>query len=156
VRISLIAAKAENNVIGLNNEIPWKAEGEQLLFKALTFNQWLLVGRKTFEPIKRLPNRKFVVLSRFGNIPESENVKVFRSIDSAIEGMESFTDHLIVAGGGEVYRETIAFADCLHLTTIHAIPEGDTFFPDVPGFFDRVFFQNFSSNIDYTYEIYQR
>ena len=61
--ISLMAAKSDNNVIGNNTEIPWKAEGEQLLFKAMTYNHWLLVGRKTFEAMGKLPNRKYAVVS---------------------------------------------------------------------------------------------
>ncbi|EPK6470324.1 TPA: dihydrofolate reductase, partial [Escherichia coli] len=49
MKVSLMAAKAKNGVIGCGPDIPWSAKGEQLLFKALTYNQWLLVGRKTFE-----------------------------------------------------------------------------------------------------------
>ncbi len=156
VKISLIAARAENNVIGLNNSMPWNARGEQLLFKALTFNQWLIVGRKTFESMGVLADRKFAVLSRGNNLKESENVRVFGSLDSALDVLGGITDHVMVAGGGEVYRETIEFADCIHLTTVHLSPEGDAFFPEVPGFFERVFSQEFSSNINYIYEIFVR
>ena len=63
MKLSLIAAVAENGVIGSGSNIPWQAKGEQLLFKAMTYNQWLLVGRKTFESMGKLPNRKHAVTS---------------------------------------------------------------------------------------------
>ncbi|WP_237249774.1 dihydrofolate reductase, partial [Salmonella enterica] len=64
LKISLISATSENGVIGNGPDIPWSAKGEQLLFKALTYNQWLLVGRKTFDSMGVLPNRKYAVVSR--------------------------------------------------------------------------------------------
>lgn len=154
MKISLIAAKADNNVIGFNNEMPWYAEGEQLLFKAMTFNQWILVGRKTFESMGLLPNRKYAVVSRnSSSIEENEQVKLFNSIGSAIDGMKKVTDHLFIAGGGEIYSETIHLADVIHLSNVHASPEGDTYFPDIPVHFKVVFNQSFKSNIDYDYTI---
>ncbi|MDZ7084297.1 dihydrofolate reductase, partial [Escherichia coli] len=56
MKISLISAVSENGVIGSGPDIPWSVKGEQLLFKALTYNQWLLVGRKTFDSMGVLPN----------------------------------------------------------------------------------------------------
>ena len=84
MKISLIAAQSENGVIGNGPEIPWSAKGEQLLFKALTYNQWLLVGRKTFESMGILPNRKYAVISKNGISPHPENVLVFSSIENAL------------------------------------------------------------------------
>ncbi|MGS3881631.1 dihydrofolate reductase, partial [Escherichia coli] len=64
MKVSLMAAKAKNGVIGCGPDIPWSAKGEQLLFKALTYNQWLLVGRKTFESMGALPNRKYGTVAK--------------------------------------------------------------------------------------------
>ncbi|WP_438826855.1 dihydrofolate reductase [Salmonella enterica] len=85
LKVSLIAAKAKNGVIGCGPDIPWSAKGEQLLFKALTYNQWLLVGRKTFESMGALPNRKYAVVTRSGWTSNDDNVVVFQSIEEAID-----------------------------------------------------------------------
>lgn len=156
MKISLMAARAENQVIGNGPDIPWQAKGEQLLFKAITYNQWLLVGRKTFESMGALPNRFYAVVSRSSDIEESDFVKVFRSIEDALAWLETVTDHVIVSGGGEIYRAMIDRADTLHLSTIHTAPEGDVLFPEVPKQFVPVFEQTFASNIDYTYQVWQR
>lgn len=156
MRLSLIAARAQNGVIGDGPRIPWRAKGEQQLFKALTYNQWLLVGRKTFESMGVLANRRYAVLTRGDTVKESERVRVFSSVDAALEGMAGATDHLIVAGGGEIYRETIGRADTLHLSEIHCEAEGEVSFPEVPAEYAVVFEQEFRSNIDYTYRIWRR
>ncbi|GAB0951049.1 hypothetical protein MZ16F91_38880 [Escherichia coli] len=93
-----MAAKAKNGVIGCGPDIPWSAKGEQLLFKALTYNQWLLVGRKTFESMGALPNRKYAVVTRSND----DNVVVFQSIEEAMDRLAEFTGHVIVSGGGEI------------------------------------------------------
>ncbi len=156
MQISLIAARSQNNVIGLNNEIPWRVEGEQLLFRALTFNHWVLVGRKTFESMGELPCRRFALLTRGSSVEETENVRIFSTLDSALQELSKVTAHLMVAGGGEVFRQLMPLAHWIHLSTIHADFEGDAFFPEVPGDFRRVYRQEFVSNVNYSYEIYGR
>ena len=156
MKISLIAAKSENNVIGFGPDIPWKAHGEQLLFKAMTYNQWLLVGRKTFESMGVLPNRKYAVVTRSDQVEESDNVMVFSSIDEALNELPNYTSHVFISGGGEIYKNTIGVADTVHISTVHIEVEGDVIFPQIPKVFKSVFRQEFSSNINYTYEILQR
>ena len=156
MKVSLIAAKSENGVIGNGPDIPWAARGEQLIFKALTFNQWLLVGRKTFQSMGVLPDRKYAIVSRSGFECADDNVLVFRSIPEAMAEMARHTKHLIVAGGGEIYKNTIGIVDTIHLSTIHINVEGDVFFPEMPQGFRAVFEQEFESNINYTYRIFQK
>ncbi|HIF0665734.1 TPA: trimethoprim-resistant dihydrofolate reductase DfrA25 [Klebsiella pneumoniae] len=156
MKVSLMAARAKNGVIGCGPDIPWSAKGEQLLFKSLTYNQWLLVGRKTFESMGPLPNRKYAVVTRSNWTAANENVVVFPSIDEAMGRLGEITDHVIVAGGGEIYHETIPMASTLHVSTIDVEPEGDVFFPNIPGKFDVVFEQQFTSNINYCYQIWQK
>ncbi|SGZ03588.1 Dihydrofolate reductase [Moritella viscosa] len=72
MKLSLMAAKSLNGIIGNGPDIPWRAKGEQLLFKAMTYNQWLLVGRKTFESMGSLPNRKYAVISRSDFVSEDK------------------------------------------------------------------------------------
>lgn len=156
MKLSMMAACAENRVIGNGPDIPWQAKGEQLLFKALTFNQWLLVGRKTFESMGQLPNRRYAVVSRSASVKASDDVMVFASVDEALETMAGYTDHLMVAGGGQIYKSLIERVDTLHLSTIHTRADGDVHFPELPQHLEAVFEQRFASNIDYTYRIWQR
>lgn len=151
-----MAAKSKNGIIGNGPDIPWSAKGEQLLFKAITYNQWLLVGRKTFESMGTLPNRKYAVITRSDFVSEDENVMVFSSIESALRQLEDITDHVIVSGGGEIYRSLISTVDTLHISTIDIETEGDVVFPEIPDSFHLVFEQNFQSNINYYYQIWQR
>ncbi|ECD1073456.1 TPA: trimethoprim-resistant dihydrofolate reductase DfrA [Salmonella enterica subsp. enterica serovar Typhi] len=151
MKISLISATSENGVIGNGPDIPWSAKGEQLLFKALTYNQWLLVGRKTFDSMGVLPNRKYAVVSRKGISSSNENVLVFPSIEIALQELSKITDHLYVSGGGQIYNSLIEKADIIHLSTVHVEVEGDINFPKIPENFNLVFEQFFLSNINYTY-----
>lgn len=156
MKISLIAAKSENGIIGNGPDIPWSAKGEQLLFKALTHNQWLLMGRKTFESMGLLPNRKYAVVSKQGITSAPENVLVFDSIESALQELPKITDHLFISGGGQIYSQLIDKADTIHVSTIHKNVDGDVPFPAMPSGHKLVFEQFFYSNIDYTYQIWQR
>ncbi len=156
MKLSLMAAKSENGIIGAGREIPWHVKGEQLLFKAMTFNQWLLVGRKTFESMGILPNRKYAVVSKSGAVQPSDNVLIFSSINQAIKKMADRTNQIIVAGGGQVFTTLMEQIDIMHLTTVHATVDGDVSFPPVPYNFKLVFQHYFESNINYTYEIWCR
>jgi len=156
MKLSLIVAKAENNVIGSDSEIPWDVKGEQLIFKALTYNHWLIVGRKTFESMGRLPNRKYAVISNTLERSNDEDVLVFSSVDQAVKDLSEITEHVFVAGGGQVYNELIDIVDIIHASTIHCQIDGNVFFPQIPETFNRVFEQKFHSNIDYTYQIWSK
>ena len=95
MKLSLIAAISKNGVIGNGPDIPWSAKGEQLLFKAITYNQWLLIGRKTFESMGALPNRKYAVVTRSDFESIDENVLVFSSITEALNQLEKVTPHVL-------------------------------------------------------------
>ena len=155
MKLSLIAARSENDLIGNGLDIPWRAKGEQLLFKGLTYNAWLIVGRKTFQSMGKLPNRKFAVVSASGFHSDDPDVEVFTSVDAAIEALAKRTEHAFIAGGGQIYRELIERAEVLHLTRIHKEVEGDIEFPAIPSKFQKVFQQDFESNINYRYEIWR-
>lgn len=154
--ISLMAAKSDNNVIGNNAEIPWKAEGEQFLFKAMTYNHWILVGRKTFEAMGKLPNRKYAVISGSLEEKKDENVCIFNTVDRALAYLSDKTDLVVVSGGGQIYNEMISKVDVIHMSVIHCQVEGNVFFPEIPKEFKMVFSQGFKSNIDYTYQIWTK
>ncbi len=154
--ISLMAARSDNNVIGNNADIPWKAEGEQLLFKAMTYNQWILVGRKTYEAMGRLPNRKYAVISGSYDEKTGEDICFFKTIDNALRYLSGVTGLVIVSGGGQIYNEMISRVDVIHLSVIHCEARGNVFFPEIPKGFRMAFSQDFRSNIDYTYQIWTK
>lgn len=156
MKLSLIAAVSENGVIGSGADIPWSVKGEQLLFKALTFSQWLLVGRKTFESMGKLPNRKYAVVSRSEHKSEEKDVLYFESTEKALEKLANITDHTFVSGGGEIYKQMIHQAATVHISRVHVTVQGDVYFPKMPEAYSKVFEQSFESNLNYTYQIWQK
>jgi len=156
MKLSLISAKSENGVIGNGPDIPWSAKGEQLIFKALTYNQWLLVGRKTFESMGILPHRKYAVVSRSGLTSIPEGVLVFSTIEDALAKLEQLTTHVFVSG----WRPNLRITDrqSRHDTYFHcAYGCGRRCkFPTMPDYFKLIFEQYYKSNIDYTYQIWKR
>ncbi|MDY7095722.1 MAG: dihydrofolate reductase [Acidobacteriota bacterium] len=126
-RIHLIAAMAENRVIGRDNQLPWRLPADLKRFKAATMGHVLVMGRKTYESIGRpLPGRRTVVLSRDDGY-RPEGVEVASSLPRALE--LAGEQEVFVAGGGEVYRRALELADDVLLTVVHGEVEGDAFFP---------------------------
>src|SRR4029079_5034922 len=128
-------ALAQGGVIGRDNRLPWRLPPDLRRFKRLTMGHPLLLGRRTFESIGRpLPGRTTVVITRRPDwaakgVPPG--VIVARSVPEALSlaRAQPGGEEVFVAGGAEVYRETLALADRLHLTRIEADFPGDTFFP---------------------------
>ena len=156
MKVAIVAAQAENQVIGRGLEIPWKVKGEQALFKQITINGTLIMGRKTYESIGRpLPGRTTIVVSRDSNLVIA-GCETSISLELAITRASEIDKPIFIAGGGELYRQTIFVADEIHLTTIHTRVEGDILFPDVPDNFKLVEEKAFTSNINYTYRHFER
>jgi len=134
LKIIIIAAVSENNVIGKDGSIPWYSKEEITHFKQTTNNYPILMGRKTFASLKSpLSNRTNLILSRdskFGII--DENVFTFRSIGDVYDFSKNnnFTK-LFVIGGGEIYSQLINKADELLLSRMPFIVDGDTYFPEI-------------------------
>ena len=141
--IVLIAALAENNVIGFKGDLPWRdwkelTKKDLPRFKKMTLNKSVVMGRKTYESIPE----------RFRPLPERSNVIVSGNVNYCVEGalvvssvpeglktasrISSFED-IYVIGGESVYKETLPIADRLEITEIHRSYEGEAFFPE----FDR-------------------
>ncbi|MCP4661456.1 MAG: dihydrofolate reductase [bacterium] len=131
MKISLIAAMAENRVIGRGNELPWHLPADLKRFKALTTGHVIVMGRKTFESIgKPLPNRHSVVITRN---PEyrAPGVSVVRNLEGALEKAAG-DDEVFVIGGATIFAQALPRADRLYLTLVHAEPPGDVKFPHLP------------------------
>lgn len=128
-RCVLVAAVADNGVIGNGPDIPWKIAGEQAEFKALTMGHTLLMGRTTFESIGRpLPGRATIVLTRDPGWA-FQGVHVAANIEQALAIAEELPGDLMVAGGAQVYMAAMPYATGQVLSRVHVTPEGDVHYP---------------------------
>lgn len=133
--IALIVACARNNVIGRDNQLPWRLKGELQYFKATTLGKPVVMGRKTFESIgKPLPGRSNIVITRNRDF-SAPGVLVAGSLDEALRMADDISQRdgageIMVMGGGEIYRQALPLAHTLYLTRVHADIEGDAWFPD--------------------------
>ena len=129
----IIAAVAENDVIGKDGDIPWHYSEDMKHFKQKTTGHSVIMGRKTYfslpEDFRPLPNRKNIVLSR--SEPElPESVELANSLDEAWEKAEEYSNKAFIIGGAGVYKQAMQEADRMILTEVHEEYEGDTFFPE--------------------------
>lgn len=133
MKLSIIVAIAENNVIGKDNQLIWHLPADLKRLKALTMGHHLIMGRKTFESLGRpLPGRPHVVISRNENLL-IDGVSVVPSLEKAIEVAAVDTEAFIF-GGAEIYKQAMDFASCIYLTRVNASFEGDAFFPLIDPF----------------------
>lgn len=136
-RITLIAAVAENGVIGRDLDMPWRLSTDLKRFKALTMGKPMIMGRKTFLSVgeRPLPGRPHIIISRNPDY-RPDGVDVVSSLEDALslaknKAQALGVDEVFVAGGGEIYRQAMPFADQLSVTHVEVSLEGDTFFPQI-------------------------
>lgn len=129
MKISMIAAMANNRIIGKDNQMPWHLPADFAWFKQSTMGKPIVMGRKTYESIGRpLPGRLNIVISRDASL-SIEGVTTVTSIEQAKQ-VAGDVEELMIIGGGSIYQACLAQADQLYLTFIDADIEGDTQFPD--------------------------
>ena len=128
MKIALIAAHAQNLVIGKDGDLPWHYSEDLKRFKKLTLGHVLIMGRRTFESIgaKPLPGRTNVVISRK---KKYGNCQTFVNLDEALEHYKN-EEIIFIGGGASLYEVTIDRADYLFITQIKGDVEGDTYFPE--------------------------
>lgn len=150
--ISMIAAMAENRVIGKDNQMPWHLPADFAWFKKCTLGKPVVMGRKTYESIGRpLPGRRNIVVSR--NLDLSiDGVETCTSIEQALNLLEGVEEVMII-GGGSFYAHCLPLATKLYLTFINANIDGDTQFPAWGEEWQRIFQQNFSSDEKNAYDM---
>ena len=128
--IIMIAAAAENNALGKNNELVWYLPNDFKRFKSLTTGHHIIMGRKTFESFpKPLPDRVHIVISRQENY-KPEGCIVVDSIEKAIAICPENDDSYVI-GGGEIYNLALPFTDIIELTKVHHSFDADAFFPKI-------------------------
>lgn len=133
--ISLIVAMDENNLIGNNNTMPWSIPEDLNLFKEITTDNIVIMGRKTFQSIgKPLPNRVNFVLSKNTNIFHKD-IKIFNCPDNALKEalfLQKITNKKIfIIGGKTIYEHFLPLVSEFHFSYIKGTFSGDTFFPEI-------------------------
>ena len=142
IPLAIVAAVAENGVIGRDNRLIWRLRTDLRRFRDLTWGKPMIMGRKTFDSIgKALPGRRTVVLTRDRGF-SAEGVDVAHDWDEAVARAQALADEMgatetSVVGGAEIYALALPHTQRLHLTLVHASPEGDAVFPS----FDRAAFR---------------
>ncbi|MDH3290591.1 MAG: dihydrofolate reductase [Gemmatimonadota bacterium] len=129
--VSLIAAMAENRVIGSRGSLPWHLPKDMRRFKTLTTDHAVVMGRKTFETLTQpLPQRRNIVITSNREY-RAAGAEVVHGLDEAL-ALVGHEEEVFVAGGGQVYRLALPHASRIYLTVVHATYDGDAFFPEFP------------------------
>jgi dihydrofolate reductase len=128
--LTIIAAAAENNALGKDNELVWHLPDDFKRFKKMTSGHHIIMGRKTFDSFpKLLHNRTHVVITRRENF-RKKGVVVVNSLEQAIEQSAGDSQPYVI-GGGEIYKMAMKLADKIELTRVHGTFEADTLFPEI-------------------------
>ncbi|WP_413285270.1 type 3 dihydrofolate reductase [Vibrio sp. MA40-2] len=145
MKISMIAAMADNRVIGKDNQMPWHLPADFAWFKRCTMAKPIIMGRKTYESIGRpLPGRKNIVVSRDKSL-NIQGVDCVTSIEKAIELVDDQKEVMII-GGGSIYHECLPLANSLYLTYIDLHVDGDTQFPELGDDWTETYSETYSAD----------
>ena len=130
--LSIIVAKAKNNIIGKDNKLLWSLPADLKRFKELTTDHTIIMGRKTFESLGRvLPNRKHVVFSQNTNFSvNDENVRIVHSMLEIKEYIDDENENFVI-GGALIYSLLMPYVTKMYVTEIDKDFEGDSFFPKI-------------------------
>ncbi len=153
----IIASLSNNGVIGNNGQTPWHISQDLERFRKLTLGNSVIMGRKTYESIgKPLDGRLNIVITRKGKFKSKEplGIVVCHSVEEALKKAERYGEKVYIAGGGEIYRQTLSLADRLELTRIHRFVNGDAYFPQIDwNEWEEVYKDDHN---DYSFHAYER
>ena len=128
--ITMIAAAAENNALGKDNDLVWHLPDDFKRFKRLTSGHHIIMGRKTFESFpKLLPDRTHVIITRKDDYAPDGTI-VVNSLEEALR-VSKLDDQPFIIGGGEIYKLGMDVAERIELTRVHAEFDADTYFPKI-------------------------
>lgn len=130
--IAIIVAASENNVIGINNQLPWQLPADLQFFKNTTWGFPVIMGRKTFESMGRpLKGRQNIVITRQADY-NHPGIAVVPSLEAALEvAREQDAERIFITGGTEIFKLAWPVVDRIYRTRVHAIVEGDAYFPEI-------------------------
>jgi len=158
--LSIIAAVSENNALGKDNKLLWHLPADLKRLKELTMGHYLIMGRKTFESLgKPLPGRPHIVISRNLDLI-IDGVTVVDSLEKAFK-LSIADEKPFVFGGAAIYEQALPYAKQVYLTRVHAVFEGDVYFPKLNlnewKLTSKMNFEPDEKNkFHYSYEEYQR
>jgi dihydrofolate reductase len=126
--ISILVAASQNNVIGINNKLPWHLPADMKYFKNLTIGHHVIMGRKTFDALgKPLKERTNVIITRQEDL-KIDGAVIVNDLKAVFDFCRSNGEtECFVIGGGDIIRQAITWADKIYLTTIYQNFDGDTF-----------------------------
>ncbi len=167
MRISAIAAKSSNNVIGKNNQLPWRLPEDSKYFKRITRHHHVLMGRKTFDSLdKPLPERTSIILTRAMSsvgtqATATEPIFIVNSLEKGIEiAKQNGENELFVIGGAQIYELAMPMLNRLYITEVHTVAEGDAFFPEIGADWKEIsrekHFKDEKNIFDYDFVVYER
>ncbi|HHF2905141.1 TPA: type 3 dihydrofolate reductase [Vibrio diabolicus] len=143
--ISMIAAMADNRIIGKDNQMPWHLPADFAWFKRCTMGKPVVMGRKTYESIGRpLPGRLNIVISRDETL-KIEGVTTVTSIEQALD-VAGDAEEVMIIGGGAIYAACLPMANKLYVTHIEAAIDGDTQFPDWGDQFKEIYSETYQAD----------
>ncbi len=160
MKLSIIVAKATNNIIGRDNDLPWHLPEDLQYFKKITMGKPILMGRRTFESIGRvLPGRINVVITKDKEFIY-DDVSIYHSIEDTLEALSLFKEVFII-GGESCYQQFLEYTDRLYITQINRDFEGDTYFPEIQlddwiEIIRKDFPETKERNFSYSFLIYER
>lgn len=132
--ISIIAVIGKNREIGCNNKLLWDIPEDMERFKKVTMGHTVIMGDRTYESIGRpLPKRKNIVVTLDENY-KAEGCEVKHSLEDVLKDVEKNDEEVFVIGGGQIYKQSLPYADKLYLTIVDDVPQADTYFPDYSEF----------------------
>ncbi|WP_353083894.1 dihydrofolate reductase [Flavobacterium sp.] len=156
--ITLIAAAAENNALGKDNDLLWHLPEDFKRFKQITSGHYIIMGRKTFESFpKPLPNRTHIIITRQEEYLV-EGCLVVHSLEEALE-ISPQNEEVFIIGGAQIYEQALPFADKIDLTRVHIELDADAFFPEFNTsewnlVFSEKHFKDEKHQYDFTFETY--
>ena len=136
IDVVVLAAVAENGVIGRDNALPWRMKSDMVRFRAVTMGKPVVMGRKTYLSIgKPLSGRTNIVISRNAGFTAA-GVVVVANLDAALavargDALRRGANAIVVIGGTDIFAQTMPLAARLDITLVHARPAGDTYFPPI-------------------------
>ena len=136
IAVVLLAAVADNGVIGRDNALPWRLSTDLKRFKAMTLGKPVVMGRKTYLSIgKPLPERTNIVVTRDRRF-QADGVVVTHDVPAALDAARAEAERggaseIMVIGGTEIFQQTMDLADRLEITHVHSKPAGDVYFPAI-------------------------
>ena len=166
ITISHVVALSNNNVIGVDNNLPWNLKTDLAHFKDYTTNKIIVMGRKTFESIGRpLPNRKNLIVSNTLN--EINGAYIYKSTEEAINNAKEMCinneiyNEIVIIGGGYLFRDTLKITNKLVLSEVDCEIDGDVFYPKINlekwnEVSSKKFTKDSNNDYDFVVKVYER